>query len=86
MPYILNTETSEITFTRFIPNDASEWRTVIFDVNKPLSDWHPHEFEWESYQAKGMIHVDGNLMITSTYATAFDIEYYMRGGGTIKYA
>ena len=58
-----------------------KWKIrVSFNVKRPISDCHPHEFEWEDCSCGGLLNIDDNLVIVQTRDNAYDIEYYTREG------
>jgi hypothetical protein len=81
MPYLLDMTSRVVTRVDQVPGDISKWKIrVSFNVKRPLSDWHPHEFEWEDCSCGGLLNIDENLVIVQTKDNAYDIEYYTREG------
>ena len=86
MPYILDLDTREITQIMAMPHLTENWwRSASFDIMRLVSDQNRHDIEWEYCPAEGYINNLETLIITQTRGTAFDIEYYTRGGGPPKW-
>jgi len=86
MPYILDLETREITKIVSLPKYPEHWWiSASFDIKRLVNDQHSHDIEWEYCPAEGMINNLETLVITQSRETAFDIEYYTRGGGRLKW-
>jgi len=83
MPYILDLETREIVSLPRYPEHW--WISASFDIKRLVNDQHPHDIEWEYFPAEGMINNLETLVITQSYETAYNIEYYTRGGGHLKW-
>lgn len=86
MPFILDLETREITQIAVIPRYPDIWwKSVSFDIKKLVNDQNPHDIEWEYCPSWGIINNLETLVIVQTYDMAYDIEYYTRGGGILKW-
>jgi len=82
MPFILDLETREITQIYTIPR---WWKSASFDIKRLVSDQNPHDIEWEYCPSWGIINNLETLVIVQTRDMAYDIEYYTRGGGILKW-
>ena len=86
MPYILDLDTREITQIASLPRYPEHWWiSASFDIERLVNDQHPHDIEWEYCPAEGMINNLETLVITQSRETAYNIEYYTRGGGHLKW-
>jgi len=80
MPSILNLETREIYHVIQVPGNMINWVFAKFNIQRLVSDQHPHDIEWEDSTPCGMFNSDDNLVLVQDQGVAFDIEYFTRGG------
>jgi len=73
MPYILDMFSREIMHVDQI---MGHWTDAVFHV-KRLVNCH-HDIEWEDVTVLGL--VNNNMIMVQDRGSAYDIEYYTRGG------
>jgi hypothetical protein len=79
MPFELDLETREIYSVDRLPV-GTNWIPVTFKIQRLVNDQHPHDIEWEKFEPIGIYNITRRIVAVNDYETAFDIEYYTRGG------
>ena len=79
MPYLINLASRTIKSVETVPDD---WTKAVFHVRR-LNSCH-YELEWEDVTIHGVLNQLDGTIIVDDYFDAFDIEYYTRGGGSLR--
>ncbi len=73
--------TREIVHVDHVP--SGEWIQATFRVKRLINDHH--DIEWEDVTIQGMINIEDECLVLQDRDSAFDIEYYTRGGGVLQW-
>jgi hypothetical protein len=79
--YLLDMCTREISFVEHTP--SGEWIQAKFYIMR-LDNVH-HDIEWNDVTIRGLLNLEENCIILQDRGSAFDIEYYTRGDGILKW-
>ena len=82
MPFAVDLCSRNLYEMSFADHGDDEWTRAKVVFERLVSDQHPHVIEWETCTTIG--YTRGDVIIVHDYDTAFDIEYYTRGGGSLK--
>jgi hypothetical protein len=85
MPFLLDMSSRVIESTMQVPGDIEDWVVANFRIKRLLNDQHPHALDWEDAIIQGLFNVKDSLLILQERGSAFDIEYWTRGGGTLDW-
>ena len=85
MPFLFDVNSREIVFVDQVPGDIKDWIVAKFRVKRLVNDQHPHELDWEDVTIQGLLNVSDELLILQDRESAFDIEYWTRGGGCLDW-
>lgn len=80
MPFLLDMSSHEIEFTMQVPGDINDWVIAEFHIKRLLNDQHPHALDWEDVAIRGLLNDRDSILILQDRGSAFDIEYWSRGG------
>lgn len=68
-----------------VPGDINDWIIARFHIMRLLNDQHPHALDWEEVTIQGLLNFGENLAIIQDRGSAFDLEYWTRGGGHLEW-
>ena len=86
MPFLLDMSSREIECTMQVPGDINDWVVAKFHIKRLLNDQHPHALDWEDVTIGGLMNVRDDILILQDRGSAFDIEYWTRGGGNLDWS